>query len=160
MKEVIDREIRKGNSGGVSICRVLNEIPGMAGLYKPTQVNNYISRNKEKVTNIPTRMNVYDLHNFCQEHNAVPHGIDEPYVVDFEIDLHQENQNEPKFGISISTKRLLRGAHNTNCLNADGTYKTNWNGFPFVIVGASDKKRTFHPFITSLTSNEKQSDYK
>ena len=131
----------------------------MAGLYEPTQINNYIGRNKEKVTNIPTKMNLIDLKEFCVAHSLIPVGFDEPYVVDYNIDLDQENQHEPKFGISISTKRLLRGVHNTNCLNADGTYKTNWNGFPFVIVGASDKKRTFHPFITTLTSNEKHRDY-
>jgi hypothetical protein len=159
VKEVVDREIRKGNSGGVTICRVLNETPGMAGLYTPTQIYNYIGRNKEKVTNLPTRMNLIDLHEFCIDHSEVPVGVDEPYVVNYHVDINQENQQDPTFGIAVSTKRLLRDVNKTNYVNADGTYKTNWNGFPFVIIGSCDKKRTFHPLITTLTSNEKHHDY-
>jgi hypothetical protein len=50
-------------------------------------------------------------------------------------------------------------ASKTRGLNADGTYKTNWNKYPFVVVGASDAKRVIHPLVSSLVSNETATDY-
>ena len=68
--------------------------------------------------------------------------------------MENEDLDESKFRIFISTKRLLKLATKSNNIHADGTYKLIWEGMPVLIIGNSDLDRHFHPFGICICSNE------
>ena len=43
---------------------------------------------------------------------------------------------------------------------ADATYKTNYENYPSLTIGTTDKKKSFHPFGIALTFNETEKDFK
>ncbi|CAF3368535.1 unnamed protein product [Rotaria socialis] len=81
------------------------------------------------------------------------------------IQLHDIDDNEDatdgenKFRFFISTKRLLEIAFISTRIHADATYKLNWQGFPVLIVGATDSDRKLHPFGLAVCSNEEKQDF-
>jgi len=87
VREVIDTEIRKGRVrvrvSGASICRILDAHPIYKNIYSTKEITNYLSRSKEKVTNIPARMSLIDLQNYCGANSILPGVLepDKPYVV-------------------------------------------------------------------------------
>lgn len=44
-------------------------------------------------------------------------------------------------------------------LCVDGTYKLNWQGYPFLIVGTVDRARKFHGIAYACDTNETITDY-
>lgn len=51
-----------------------------------------------------------------------------------------------------------------NCIDleqicVDGTYKLNWHGFPFEVVGTVDREKKFHPLCFACTTGETTVDY-
>ena len=71
-------------------------------------------------------------------------------------DDDQENIDENKFQIFLSSVRLLNVASISLHVHADATYKLIWHGFPVLIVGTTDMKKVFHPFGLDICSNEKK----
>jgi hypothetical protein len=51
-----------------------------------------------------------------------------------------------KFYLFATTKRLLGMCQNTSHLCIDAIYKVVFQGFPFFLVGTTDRSRAFHPF--------------
>lgn len=45
-------------------------------------------------------------------------------------------------------------------INADATYKLNIFGFPVIIIGSTDKNKSFHPLCIAITTYEKADDYR
>jgi hypothetical protein len=54
---------------------------------------------------------------------------------------------------------LLQIAKKSALIQADATYKLNYNNFPLLVTGTSDKARVFHPYGISLCTTEKAEDY-
>ena len=42
---------------------------------------------------------------------------------------------------------------------SDATHKTNYEGFPVLVVGVIDLDGKFHPTDLSVSSNEREEDY-
>ena len=42
---------------------------------------------------------------------------------------------------------------------ADSTYKLDYEGFPVLTVGTTDRHRSFHPFGLALTTDEQEADF-
>ena len=41
----------------------------------------------------------------------------------------------------------------------DSTYKLNWQGFPVIMIGTTDKAKHYHPFGLALSTDETSEDY-
>jgi hypothetical protein len=114
-------------------------------------------------------MNFAELPKWCIEHEHIPYDEDEPFVVNYQIctdeDSAEKDENKDikikigQFRILVSTKRLLKLIKKTHVLQTDATYKLTWHGFSVIIVGFSDKNRTFRPIVISTTSDEKRHDF-
>jgi len=96
----------------------------------------------------------------------IPATDDQPFVVSYNINYENEDfdndlldENESRFRIFITTKRLLYLASECRHIHADSTYKLNWNGFPVLIVGTTDMNKCFHPFGLAICTNEKIPDF-
>lgn len=91
---------------------------------------------------------------------------DSPFVLDYEFRLERGkpnpnvyNETRAIFTAIFSTKRLLRNACNSNILQADGTYKLMWQGYPLLVFGTNDKAKAFHIIAVAIASNENTSAY-
>ncbi len=59
--------------------------------------------------------------------------------------------------VVITTRHLLKFLDKFKLvLQTDGTYKEVWQGFPIIIVGASDNDRHFHGVLLEICSQEAQ----
>lgn len=109
-----------------------------------------------------------ELEQWANDNSSVPDDDDDQaYVAGSFFDYRQK-----EFSIVVTSKRLLFQAQNADFIQADATYKLNWNGFPLLVAGNSDKNRVFilnfysiqsfknfHPVCFALTSHEKQSNF-
>ena len=64
------------------------------------------------------------------------------------------------FYIFFTTKRLLENTMKSKHICADATYKLLHHGHPILIVGTTDKDKSFHPFGVALCCNEKEEAFK
>lgn len=103
-------------------------------------------------------MTLNELEVFEDEHMTVPDNEDEAFCVGFERSDKDQNV-ENWFRVFISTKRLLRLGTLADNIHADGTYKMNIEGFPLLVVGASDVGGRFNLFDLMLSSRETSEDY-
>ena len=78
--------------------------------------------------------------------------MDEAYVVH---SYFKYDGSDKRFGILVSTRRLLELHNLSNALQADATYKLVWEGFPVLTGGVSDTDRHFHPTFLAVTEGEK-----
>jgi hypothetical protein len=62
--------------------------------------------------------------------------------------------------VFFTTKRLLgiteMGSHH---VNSDATYKMNFQGYPVLMNGTTDRSKAFHPYGLWLTLTENHEDY-
>lgn len=65
------------------------------------------------------------------------------FVVSFEV---SDDDKNPYFRFMLSTKYLLSLVSDCKIVHADATYKLIWQGFPVLIVGTTDRDKSFHPF--------------
>lgn len=70
-----------------------------------------------------------------------------------------EDGEPASFGIFVTSKRLLKNAVAAKWFCADATYKVNWNGFPALVVGTTDRDRKFHLIGISVCSGETEKDF-
>jgi hypothetical protein len=49
--------------------------------YKITSINNYISRQRTKLTGLPNLCDERTLITYCESKSVVPDGLDEPFLV-------------------------------------------------------------------------------
>lgn len=131
------------------------------------QLKNFLIQLKKKKYG-ENKISLGELEQWCINNSIVPIDDDEPFVVshnityeddELEDDEDVEDDNENKFHVFISTKRLLSIAHQSTHLHADATYKLVWQGFPVLIVGTTDLNKCFHPFGLAICTNEKTKDF-
>lgn len=60
----------------------------------------------------------------------------------------------------MTTKTLLEQATKSDIVHCDATYKLNWEGFPNLVVGVTDRDRHFHPTGFAVCMDEKTEDFK
>lgn len=102
-------------------------------------------------------MTLNELQKYVEENMNVPDGDDEPFALNFERSGADEEEEWLRY--VVSTKRLLRTAIVAQNFHADSTYKICIEGFPLLVMGASDLGGHFHLIGLMLSSNEKAEDY-
>lgn len=119
------------------------------------QIHYIIRAHKE--SHNPKMLFLGELIDWCEKNMAVPDDEDEPFVVGFE---HSSEEGKLDFKIVVSTKRLLSHCANEKQMCADATYKLNWNGFPFMVIGTVDRMRKFQPLCFALCVGETTDDFR
>lgn len=70
-----------------------------------------------------------------------------------------ENLEEQDIKLIISTKKLLNNLQKTDMIQRDATYKLIWQGYPVMVIGASDKNKLFHPCALAICQRETEEDF-
>jgi hypothetical protein len=119
----------------------------------------------QKITVGKSNMTLGELAKFSIEHNQIPDedSPHEPFVLNFQI-FHEDDldtlvdfEEGDQFRVVITTRHLLKFLDKFKLvLQTDGTYKEVWQGFPIIIVGASDYDRHFHEVLLENCSQEAQ----
>lgn len=104
----------------------------------------------------PKIIDLGQLIEWAENNTSVPEDQDKPFVIDFK---HSNADEELKFQIVVSTRRMIAHCVSQNIICVDVTYKLNWNGYPFIVVGAIDRCKKFHPLCFALCSHESTYDY-
>lgn len=138
----------------------INKLRENDGLFSnevtPTaQQMHYIIRAHKEKSN-PKMVFLGQLIDWCEKNEAVPDDEDTPFVIGFE---HSSEEAKLDFKIVVSTKRLLNHCVNEKQLCVDATYKLNWNGFPFMVIGTVDRHRKFQPLCFALCVGETTEDF-
>lgn len=120
----------------------------------PKQIYYIAESNSSK--ELPHFISVGDLVDWCDKNSNIPIDEDAPYI----LRLEHSNENETRyFRFMFSTQRLLKNSIGANTLVVDATYKVNWQGYPFVIIGTVDRSKKFHVLAYGCTTNERTEDY-
>ena len=78
--EFLNTVIATGVSGGQRLCRLLDaKFPGHP--YDENSINNYVARNKVRVTGIAANITLAGFYDWCTEHHTVPEDLDKAFVV-------------------------------------------------------------------------------
>lgn len=119
-------------------------------------IRNYLKRTNF-VKNEEAKISIGEMIEWFQANLNAPNDNTAPFVLNYEC---SETMAEEKyFRFAITSKLLLNNCTKSNILHADATYKLVWQGFPVLILGCSDKKRSFHPIVIGVSSHEKQADF-
>lgn len=108
---------------------------------RDTQVQTVITEHRRKNFG-SVKADIKDFEDFYEKNKAIPDDEDKAFVVNFERSAAGEKDKWIR--MFVSTKRLLKMSLDATCLHADGTYKTNSQNFPLIVVGTTDKARHFH----------------
>ncbi|CAF1159836.1 unnamed protein product [Rotaria sordida] len=116
--------------------------------YKKTKFGSYI-------------VSLGESEQWCKQNINISTDENKYFVVSYKIMYNdEEDVDGNKFRVFLSTVRLLNIASISSHIHADATYKLIWQGFPALIIGATDLKKVFHPFGLAICSNEKTKDFK
>lgn len=99
------------------------------------------------------------LEKWLSENMEMPAEDNQPFVLDYEVKIDEENVDKSIFRFCVSTKYLLRHASSIQILHSDATYKLIWQGFPVLLVGTTDADRRFHPIAVCVATNEREEDF-
>lgn len=151
---------RKKNMSAENIIKSIEEMKNDLNLFPndqvPTRKQIYYITTKHRLAENPPIVSVGELVEWCQKNSSVPESVDKPYVFAFE---HSNEDEERFFRFVVSTKRLLKHCAHAHLLCVDATYKVNWMGFPFLVIGTVDRAKKFHPLCFALCTSETEADY-
>lgn len=136
---------------------IMNALAKKEGINMPskTQLKNYLAKIREKKYG-PSTISLGELKAWLMSHSDMPENDYTAFVISFDV---SDDDKNPYFRFVLSTKYLLSLARNCKIIHADATYKLIWQGFPVLIVGTTDRDRSFHPFALSVTSSEQTVDF-
>lgn len=80
-------------------------------------------------------------------------------VTKAKANLQKFTSDDMHFNCMITSKRLLENAKKGVVIHADATYRVNFFGYPLLVFGTTDKKKSFHPIGFGLSSTENSHDY-
>lgn len=118
------------------------------------QIHYIVSTHKAKKTSKIVELG--QLIEWAEANTSVPEDFDTPFVIDFG---HSDENAELKFQFVVSTRRMIDHCASHKIICVDATYKVNWMGFPFIVVGAIDKSKKFHPLCLALSTHGTTIDY-
>lgn len=124
------------------------ETPAMRQIYYITSTH--------KASKTPKIIELGQLIEWAEANTDVPEEIDAPFVIGFN---HSGEEEEPKFQIVVSTPRMVEHCASQKIMCVDATYKLNYLGYPFIVVGAIDRCKKFHPLCFALCTGETIHDY-
>lgn len=120
-----------------------------------SQIAYLIRAHKNKTA--PKMVYLGQLIEWCEGNTAVPENIDDPFVIGYE---HSDESSDLNFKIVVSTQRMIQHCTDVHTFCVDATYKLNWHGLPFIVVGKIDKNKKFHALSFALCVNEKTEDFR
>uniref|UniRef100_A0A914WTS7 MULE transposase domain-containing protein n=1 Tax=Plectus sambesii TaxID=2011161 RepID=A0A914WTS7_9BILA len=134
---------------------VLNELR-RRGIPEPkiTRLKAYLTALRQKKYG-SSRATFGELYQWCIERSEIPEDMDMPFVQQ----IFDESEDTPKIRILFTTKRLISLTSLTSNMHTDATYKLNWNGYPVIVTGCTDKSGRFHPFCLAITTAETETDF-
>ncbi|CAF4494856.1 unnamed protein product, partial [Rotaria magnacalcarata] len=142
-----------------AIIEVLHE----CGITTPSihQLNNFLRTIKSTKLD-PTSISLGEIEQWClKSSQSIPESDDAPFFASYQIIYDDDGDiNENNFRFFITIKRLLQTASISKKIHADATYKLVWQGFPVLIIGATDLDRHFHLFGMAICSNEATQDFR
>ena len=89
-----------------------------------------------------------------ESHLQVPDNDIEGYIPYYSIQDDVENNDQTRFCVIFSTKRLISLLSKSEVLHIDATYRLNWQGYPVMIVGVSSATGKFFGSMSVLSSHE------
>ena len=108
----------------------------------------------KKVCNLAESLdNTHELREKIKQYLEIPENDIESYVAHAKIE-DENNDEEVRFVIIFTTKRILRYMKQSNNIHLDCTYRLNWTKFPVCVAGTSNVTGLFFPTMTILTSHE------
>lgn len=151
---------RKKNMTAKNIIKSIDEMKVNHNMFEgettPNSKQIYYVSEREISNETPQMISVGDLVSWYEKNSTIPIDEDIPYVIGFE---HSNEDEARYFRFMFSTQRLLGNSIGATVLVVDATYKLNWQGYPFLIVGAVDRAKKFHALAYACTTNEKTEDY-
>lgn len=125
---------------------------------KTTQIQNFLSKLRAKIPHHTINtISISQIESYTKEKSTKssnPIDEDTPFVFNSSFDYERKD-----FKVFWTTNRLLSFINISNSINIDSTFKLNYNGFPVIVVGTTDKNCAFHPFGLSLVTNETWESY-
>lgn len=151
---------RKKNMSADNIIKSINEMKEQHNLFvhekTPNRKQIYYLIEKNRLAETPPIISLGELIEWCEKHSTVPLDEDIPYVIGFE---HSSEGEDRRFRFVISTQRLLKNCIGITQLCVDATYKLNWQGYPFLVVGTVDRWKKFHALAFACCTNETTEDF-
>lgn len=118
----------------------------------------YLKTLREGKCGSPT-VSAREIHDWCEARAQKPDDVDKPFVLSHHVHAESHNVDEQDLKIVISTLRLLDFMKKSEMVQIDATYKLNWQGYPVMVVGTSDKNNVFHPFAIAVCKSETTDDF-
>ena len=145
----------KASSTPKVILRALRDQGCFPDGVEPTKIQLYNKiAHVKKVCNLAESLdNTHELREKIKQYLEIPENDIESYVAHAKIE-DENNDEEVRFVIIFTTKRILRYMKQSNNIHLDCTYRLNWNKFPVCVVGTSNVTGLFFPTMTILTSHE------
>ena len=153
---VRDEIIRIYENETKSTALILDKLDDKGMVASVHQIYNLIHR--YKVRNYGSRnMTLNELKLWCTQNQDIPESLDKVFVANtyFEAGLDEVKAMR----IYFTTKRLMSLVKKTKHICIYATYKLLWQGFPVIIIGTTDRNKSFHPFGLVLSKDEKTEDY-
>lgn len=158
--EITKMEINRLSSLRLKPKAILSALENMEGIKLPTkmQLNNYLNdrrRSNLGQSTIKSTIHLGELENWINEHTAIPEDENETFVMKHLI----FKNDQPNFRFVLTTIKLLKFAHSCDVIHADAIHKLIWQGFPVLIVGATNRNREFFPICLAVSTNEQEDDF-
>lgn len=150
LERTIREEIIRRHNQQIPTRVIWNEY-GKHHLENKQQVSNCISNYKRKNNKMT---NVQDFITYCEDNSHVPEDEHQPFILDFETDA-----DNSMIRMVLSTRKLLSLNAMGNRVHIDATYNLMIENFPTIVVGTTDKKRSFIPGGIAITSRECEDDF-
>ena len=99
-----------------------------------------------------------EIRDWCEKRTEIPPDEDEPFVLNYHIFTETLNPDKHELRIMVSTGKL-QIACKSDLVQTDATYKITWQGCPLLLLGTTDKQKTFHPFAFALCNAESKADF-
>ncbi|KAK7601130.1 hypothetical protein V9T40_008571 [Parthenolecanium corni] len=123
-----------------------------------SRIISYLKILREVKYGSPT-VSAREISAWCEAHVQRPDDLDQPFVLSHYVLAESNNVEEQDLKVLMSTRRLLNILPTTDMVQIDATYKLNWQGYPVMVVGTSDRNNVFHPIAMAVCKGETANDF-
>lgn len=160
--EMIDFLYELFNKDTVKISTVLNHIESAKSknmfvdepVPKPKQIEYRLKKWRD--AKLSPLFKLGDLMSWCSKNSKLPEDDNKSFVFSYESSSLGESLY---FRFAVTTKELLKKFIGLETFCVDATYKNNYMGYPMMVLGTVDRRKTFHPLVYGCCSGETAEDY-
>jgi hypothetical protein len=117
------------------------------------QIYNFLAEYRKELYG-EHEFDIGQLRKWCDKYSINETNTTEDDEIIVQSSISIESEDNAKFYVFVSTKRLLENCRKTEHICADATYKLTYEGFPVLLCGTTDKCKKFHPIGAALCSDE------